>query len=139
MIIWLGKIMKITSLQQKKIVQFYTDLDEKSFECEYFIFRLIVNNVRKITVAKACWLTLSSALLFAELPDLRRPIHGNSHSEVRTTEDKSLKLSHLLLRNARRLTSPNYLPNLLWILDRFVKADSNKSCGQKDPGINCSR
>ncbi len=46
------------------------------------IFRLIV---RKIAVSKASWLTLSSTLLFAELPDLRRPVRGSPHSRVELT------------------------------------------------------
>ncbi len=41
------------------------------------IFCLIVNTVRKIAAAKASCLTLSSTLLFAELPDLRRPVRGS--------------------------------------------------------------
>ncbi len=36
------------------------------------IFRLIVKTMKKIAVAEVSWLMLSSTLLFAELPDLRR-------------------------------------------------------------------
>ncbi len=35
-----------------------------------------VNTVRKIAVAEASWLMLSSTLMFAELPDLRRSVCG---------------------------------------------------------------
>ncbi len=44
------------------------------------IYHLIVYTVRKIAVAKASYLTLSSMLLFAELLDSRRLIRGSSHS-----------------------------------------------------------
>ncbi len=58
--------------------------------------------------------------------------------EVRTTEDASLKFVYLVLRNARRPTSPDYLPNLLGTLDHDGNADSNRSGGKKVPGTNCS-
>ncbi len=41
-----------------------------------------VNTVRKIVVAEASWLMLSSTLLFAELPDLLRSVRGSLHSRV---------------------------------------------------------
>ncbi len=41
-----------------------------------------VNTARKIAVAEASWLTLSSTLLFAELPDLRPSVRGSLHSRV---------------------------------------------------------
>ncbi len=68
------------------------------------IFHLIVNTVRKITVAEASWLTLSSTLLFAELPDfrLRELTLSSLTREVRTTEDASPKFAYLVLRNTRR-------------------------------------
>ncbi len=44
------------------------------------IFHPIVNTVRKIAVAEASWLMLSSTLLFAELPDLRRPVSTTPES-----------------------------------------------------------
>ncbi len=79
-----------------------------------------VNIVRKIAVAEASWLMLSSMLLFAELPDFTsfRPQELTLPSltrEVRTTEDASPKFAYLLLRNTRRpnIKSPDYLPNLL--------------------------
>ncbi len=77
---------------------------------------------------------LSSTLLFAELPDLRRPVHGSSHSRV-----ELVKFAYLVLRNARRPTSPDYLPNLLGTLDPNGNTDSNRSGGKKVPGTNCSR
>ncbi len=51
--------------------------------------------------------------------------------EVRTTEDASPKFAYLVLRNARRPTSPDYLPNLLGTLDRDGNADINRSGGKK--------
>ncbi len=45
------------------------------------IFDPIVNSVRKIAAAESSWLMLSSTLLFAEFPDLRRSIRGSSHPE----------------------------------------------------------
>ncbi len=58
------------------------------------IFRLIVNKVRKIAAAKASWLILWNMLMFAELPDLRRPVPQeitlpSLTCEVRTTETES--------------------------------------------------
>ncbi len=50
--------------------------------------------------------------------------------EVLTTEDASPKFAYLVLRNARRLTSPDYLPNLLGTLNRDGNADSNRSGGK---------
>ncbi len=44
------------------------------------ILHPIVNTVRKIAEAEASWLMLSNTLLFAELPDLRRPVRTSSHS-----------------------------------------------------------
>ncbi len=72
-----------------------------------------VNTVRKIAAVEASWLMLSSTLLFAELPDLRRSV--TSTCEVQTTEDASPKCAYLVLRNMRRpnVKSPDYLPNLL--------------------------
>ncbi len=88
---------------------------------------LSVNTVRKIAAAEASWLTLSSTLLFAELPDLRRSVRGSSNSW-------SPKFAYLVLRNARRpnVTSPDYLPNLLGSLDRDGNADSNTQ-----PAMTC--
>ncbi len=112
------------------------------------IFHLIVNTVRKIAEAEASWLTLSSTLLFAELPDFRpRELTLSSLTrEVRTTEDASPKFAYLVLRNTRRPTSPDYLPILLGTLDRDGNADINRSgvkkktfLGKKVPGTNCSR
>ncbi len=105
------------------------------------IFCLIVNTVRKIAVAKASWLTLSSTLLFAELPDLCRPIRGSSHFLVEIAKSELPRmqvLAYLVLRNARRPTSPDYLPNLLGTLDRNGNSESNRSGGKKVPGTNCS-
>ncbi len=51
--------------------------------------------------------------------------------EVRTTEDAGPKFAYLVLRNAGRPTSPDYLPNLLGTLDRDGNADSNMSGGKK--------
>ncbi len=83
---------------------------------------------------------LSSTLLFAGLPDLRRPVRGitlpSLTREVRTTEDARLRFAYLLLRNTRRpnVKSPDYLPNLLGTLDRDGNADSNRSRGKNVPG-----
>ncbi len=46
---------------------------------------------------------------------------------VRTTEDASPKFAYLVLRNVRRPTSPDYLPNLLSSLDRDGNADIIRS------------
>ncbi len=58
------------------------------------IFHPIVNTVRKIAVAEASWLMLSSTLLFAELPNLRRPVRGSSvelaKSELPRTQVRNL-------------------------------------------------
>ncbi len=51
--------------------------------------------------------------------------------EVWTTEDASPKFAYLVLRNARRPTSPDYLPNLLGTLDRNGNSESNRSGGKK--------
>ncbi len=80
---------------------------------------------------------LSSTLLFAGLPDLRRPVRGitlpSLTREVRTTKDARLRFAYLVLRNMRRpnVTSPDYLPNLLGTLDHDGNADSNRSRGEK--------
>ncbi len=47
--------------------------------------------------------------------------------EVRTTEDASPNFACLVLRNVRRPTSPDCLPNLLGTLDRDGNADNNRS------------
>ncbi len=66
---------------------------------------------------------LSSTLLFAELPDLRRPVRRRSlpsrTCEVQTIED----------------ASPN-LPNILGTLNLDGNADSNRSGGKKFLGQN---
>ncbi len=51
--------------------------------------------------------------------------------EIQTTEDAILKFAYLVLRNTRRPTSPDYLPNLHGTLDRNGNADSNRSAGKK--------
>ncbi len=103
--------------------------------------------MRKIAAAEANLLTLSSTLLFAELPYLRRSSAGftlpSLTREVRTTEDATPKFAYLVLRNVRRpnVTSPDYLPNLLGTLDRDGNADSNRSGGKKFLGhivVTCS-
>ncbi len=82
---------------------------------------------------------LSSTLLFAELPDLRRPVRPweftllSRTREVRTTEDASPTFAYLALRNAHRPTSPDYLPILLGTLDHDGNADI-KFLGQIVPG-----
>ncbi len=102
-----------------------------------------VNTVRR--VAEASWLMLSSTLLFAGLPDLRRPVRGitlpSLTREVWTTEDACLRFVYLVLRNTHRpnVKSPDYLPNLPSTLDRDGNADSNwsgwkKFLGHIDPG-----
>ncbi len=96
------------------------------------VFDIIVGLiVRKIAVAKASWLMLSSMLLFAGLESsLPREFTLPSQTcEVWTTESASQKMLYLVLRNARRpnVTSPDYLPNLLGTLDCDGNADSN-SC-----------
>ncbi len=54
-----------------------------------------VNTVRKIAVAEASWLMLSSTLLFAELPDLSfRPREFILTREVQINEDASPKLAY---------------------------------------------
>ncbi len=80
-----------------------------------------VNTVRKIAVAKASGLMLSSTLLFAELPVLvSSSVRGRLTlprltSEVRTTKDASPNFAYLVLRNTCRpnVRSPDYLLNLL--------------------------
>ncbi len=62
------------------------------------IFRLIINTWRKIAVAEASWLMLSSTLLFAELPDLCRSVHRRSHSRVELTKSE---LPRTQVRNLR--------------------------------------
>ncbi len=101
---------------------------------QWCLIYFVCNTVRKIAAAEASWLTLSSTLLFAELPDLRRSVRGSSNSW-------SPKFAYLVLRNARRpnVTSPDYLPNLLGSLDRDGNADSNRSGGKKVPVTYCSR
>ncbi len=47
--------------------------------------------------------------------------------KVRTTEDASPKFAYLVLRNARRPMSPDYLPNLLGTLDCDGNANINRS------------
>ncbi len=56
--------------------------------------------------------------------------------EVRTPEYASPKFAYLVLRNTCRpnVKSPDYLPNLLGILDRDGNADSNRSEGKNSMG-----
>ncbi len=72
-------------------------------------------------------------LLFAELPDLQ---HSVNVREVRTPEYASPKFAYLVLRNTCRpnVKSPDYLPNLLGILDGDGNADSNRSEGKQFHG-----
>ncbi len=82
---------------------------------------------------------LSSTLLSAELLDLRRS--RVTHSRVELVKSKLPRtqvrnLRSLVLRNACRPTSPDYLPNLLGTLDRDGNADSNRSAGKKSSGTN---
>ncbi len=61
------------------------------------IFHLIVNTVRKIAVAKVSLLVLSSTLLFAELPDLRHPVPGGSHSRVELVKSELPKFAYIYI------------------------------------------
>ncbi len=110
----------------------------------HIIFNFIVNTARKIAVAKASLLTLSSTLLFhlQNYPTYIVPSSGvhftlpSRTCEVRTTEDASPK--YLVLRNGPGLggavahspTSPDYLPNHHGTLACDGNADSNMS-GEK--------
>ncbi len=62
----------------------------------------------KIAVVKASWLTLSSMQLFAGLRTCL-VLSATRTCEVRTTEDASPKFAYLVLRNARRPTSPDLI------------------------------
>ncbi len=57
-----------------------------------------VNTVRKIAAAEASWLTLSSTLLFAELPDLHRSVNGRSHSRVELVKSELPRMQGRNLR-----------------------------------------
>ncbi len=97
------------------------------------ICRLIVNTVRKIAVAevtdvKYAAVCRSTRLVSSRPWEFRLP---SQTCEIRTTEDASPKFSCLVLRNARRLTSPDYLPNLLATLDYDGNADSDRAWEKK--------
>ncbi len=66
------------------------------------IFHLIVNTVSKTAVAEASWLMLSSTLLFAELPNLRRPVRGSSHSRVELAKSELPRTQVQNVHNCRQ-------------------------------------
>ncbi len=64
----------------------------------WYISSVTLNTVRKIAVAEASWLTLSSTLLYAELPDLCRSSVGDHTPESKGHCTLSPKFSHAFFR-----------------------------------------
>ncbi len=103
------------------------------------IFCLIVNTVRKIAVAKAGWLTLSSSLR-CSLQNYQTCIVPSAG--VHTPESNLWSLNYrvgnlhiyiyiyIILRTVHRPTSPGYWPDLLGTLDRDGNTDSDRSGGR---------
>lgn len=74
------------------------------------IFRLILNTVRKIAIVKASCLTLSSTLLFVELPDLRRPVHWSSHSCVELAKSEISFAKTIVIHNIHSNSNSSQQP-----------------------------